>query len=289
LGDSFVAVDVETANADLASVCSVGVVSFTGGQATGTWESLVDPEDYFDPFNVEIHGITEEMVVGAPRFEALLPELRSRLADRVVVSHTAFDRVAFARASERYGLMPPLCTWLDSARIVRRTWPEFARSGYGLANVAGALGVEFDHHVAAEDARAAGEIVLLAITQTGIGLSEWLRRVKQPIGGPSLAREGNPDGPLAGEVVVFTGSLMITRREAADLAAEAGCSVAPGVTKHTTLLVVGQQDIRRLAGCEKSSKHRKAELLAREGQPIRILGEDDFRRLVKAPQEIWGP
>jgi hypothetical protein len=66
-----------------------------------------------------------------------------------------------------------------------------------------------------------------------------------------------------------------------DLAAAAGCSVAGGVTTHTTLLVVGDQDIRKLAGHEKSSKHRKAEELIRKGQSIRILGESDFQKIVK--------
>jgi DNA polymerase-3 subunit epsilon len=69
------------------------------------------------------------------------------------------------------------------------------------------------------------------------------------------------------------------RREAADAAAAAGCRVDEGVTKHTTMLVVGDQDLKRLAGHEKSSKHTKAEMLIQKGQPIRILGEGDFMRI----------
>ena len=71
----------------------------------------------------------------------------------------------------------------------------------------------------------------------------------------------------------------MTRNEAADCASRAGCAVAAGVTKHTTILVVGDQDARMLAGHDKSSKHRKAEELIAKGQPIRIVGESDFRRL----------
>ena len=67
------------------------------------------------------------------------------------------------------------------------------------------------------------------------------------------------------------------------MAAEAGCDVASSVTRKTTLLVVGDQDIRRLAGHKKSSKHRKAETLIQKGQPIRILGESDFFSLIKQP------
>jgi DNA polymerase-3 subunit epsilon len=66
------------------------------------------------------------------------------------------------------------------------------------------------------------------------------------------------------------------RRNAADRAHELGAAVEPSVTKHTTLLVVGDQDLSRLAGQSKSSKHRKAEQLIATGQPIRILAESDF-------------
>jgi DNA polymerase-3 subunit epsilon len=115
-------------------------------------------------------------------------------------------------------------------------------------------------------------------------LDAWIARVQQPID-PSLeqriAREGNPDGELYGEVLVFTGALMMPRREAADLAAIVGCEVDASVTKRTTILVVGDQDLQRLAGHEKSSKHRKAEQLIANGQSIRILRETDFRELVK--------
>jgi DNA polymerase III subunit epsilon len=72
----------------------------------------------------------------------------------------------------------------------------------------------------------------------------------------------------------------MARADAAKLAADAGCDVRNSVTHETTLLVVGDQDIRHLAGHEKSSKHRKAEELIRAGQVIRIICERDFLELV---------
>jgi DNA polymerase III subunit epsilon len=80
---------------------------------------------------------------------------------------------------------------------------------------------------------------------------------------------------------VFTGALTLPRSEAADLAASLGCRVASGVTRETTILVVGDQDARKLApGQERSSKHRKAERLIADGYPLRILRETDFRALI---------
>ena len=80
---------------------------------------------------------------------------------------------------------------------------------------------------------------------------------------------------------MFTGALELPRSEAATLAASVGCQVSDSVTKKTTILVVGDMDVSKLAGHEKSSKHRKAEALAAEGHPIRIIRESDFKTLVQ--------
>lgn len=278
----FVALDVETANADMASICSIGVVTFDSGQMVDEWYSLVDPRDYFDDINVSIHGISERDVAGAPDYATLSHDLAARLSGAVVVTHTHFDRVALSQATVRHGANPLGCTWLDSARAARRAWEECASSGYGLANVCEMIGYRFKHHNALEDAKAAGHVMLAAMERSGLGLEDWLARATQPVspGAAVIRREGNPDGPLAGEVLVFTGALEIPRREAADLAAAAGCEVGSGVTKKTTLLVVGDIDVTRTAGHEKSGKHRKAEELIAMGAPIRIIRESDFRQLV---------
>ena len=293
----FVAIDVETANPDLSSICQIGIVSFDNGAITATWQRLVNPEDYFNPWNMSIHGISEDDVADASTLPDIFSDLQELPSQQIVVSHTAFDRVALSRATDKYGLPGIACTWLDSAKIVRRAWPKFACSGYGLGSITEALGIVFEHHVAQEDARAAGEVVLRAIAETGISISEWLKRVTQPIlpevskikrvaqpispEASKISQESNPEGPLIGEVAVFTGTLSIPRREAAKLAANAGCSVTDTINKTTTLLIVGDQDIRKLAGHEKSSKHRKAEGLISKGHQIRILGESDFRHLVE--------
>ena len=177
----FVAIDVETANSDLASICQIGLVTFRDGVIADSWQCLVNPEDDFDPFNTAIHGIDEYAVRDAPTFPDIYEIVSGYYQGKVVACHTAFDRVAIARVFEKYQLSHPPCEWLDTARVVRRTWPEFSRSGYGLANVAETLGINFRHHDAQEDARAAGEILLRAIQVTGISLTAWLDRVKRPI------------------------------------------------------------------------------------------------------------
>jgi len=283
MSDDFVAIDVETANADVASICQVGIVTFADGHEAATWQSLLNPDDYFDDVNVGIHGITDTATADAPRFPDLAPTIRGYLEGRIVVSHMPFDRLAMDRVHRKYSLAPPGCSWLDSARVTRRAWPQFAHRGYGLASVAEFCGVDFRHHDALEDARAAGRVLLHAVAHTTVSVADWVVRSRSSLASDAahVTKVGNPDGPLAGEVVVFTGALLMPRRDAAELAARAGCDVADTVTKKTSILVVGDQDIRRLAGHEKSTKHRKAEQVLADGQQIRILGEADFSALLE--------
>jgi DNA polymerase-3 subunit epsilon len=251
LGESmdFVVIDFETANPDLSSICQVGVVKFVDGKVCDSWESLVNPEDYFDDMNVAVHGIEEHMVRTAPRWSAIHKGLEQWVKGAIVASHTAFDRAAFNRACDKGGISPHECHWLDTARVVRRTWPEFSQRGYGLENLARHFGIEFRHHNAKEDARAAGEIFLLAIASSGLTVDQWLVRASQPIHpeNKTINLDGNSEGLLFGEKLVFTGSLAMSRKDAAAAAAYAGCEVDAGVTKHTSILVVGDQDIQKIS------------------------------------------
>lgn len=287
MSDRFVALDVETANPDFSSICAVGIAVFEGDEIAASDYSLVDPQDEFSGFNINIHGITPDDVFGAPSFPEFAPRLVDRLEDEIVVTHTAFDRAALRQVHARYGLSSPVCRWLDTARVVRRAWPDqFASSGYGLANVAEWCGIRFDHHNALEDAKAAGLILRRAVNDTELSVEDWLERTRRIDGSSgSFRREGRTDGPLYGEQACFTGALSMVRREAADLAAQAGCDVVQSVSRNTTLLVVGKQDLSALAGHKKSSKHRKAEELIRQGHPIRIIGEHDFLCLVEGEDQ----
>lgn len=277
---------METANADRASICQIGIVHVHDGKIVSQWQTLINPEDWFDPWNVSIHGIDENDVKNSPTLPEVREALRCRLRGSVLVSHTSFDRVAFERAMTRYDLEQLRVTWLDSARIARRAWPDsYARRGWGLKNVAKNLGISFKHHDALEDARAAAEIVLHACAVSEIDIKGWLQRVRRPIFPSSLCSaqsgrlEGNPEGPLYGETIVFTGTLSIPRQEAAELAANSGCKVVPNVTNKITILVVGTQDKSKLNGYEKSGKHRRAEALIGKGIEIQILSESDFSEL----------
>lgn len=279
---NFVALDVETANHRYSSICQIGVAFFADGEYKNSWETLLNPEEYFQERNIRIHEINEEMVKDSPTFPSICKELHEYLTNTIVVTHSPFDRTAMVQIHQKYNIDLPEIRWLDTTKVVRRTWKDRASKGYGLQDICEFLKIEFKHHDAAEDARATGKVLLKAIQKTGFSIEDWVVRVTHNHHANShfSIGEGNPDGDLYGQSIVFTGQLIISRKEAATHAAHAGCNVQNSVTKKTTLLVVGDQDLKQLAGHEKSSKHRRAEELIEKGIPIRILGETDFYSMV---------
>ena len=180
IGLNFVALDVETANCDRASICQIGLAVYENGKLSDEWATYVDPKDYFDYVNISIHGIDASTVKGAPTFLHLADTLRSRLDGRVVVCHTHFDRTAMCQASQRHRLSEPEWTWLDSACVARRAWKECSQK-YSLPYVCQVIGYRYKSHDALEDAKAAAQVILAASEKCGLDVDGWLKRVKQPI------------------------------------------------------------------------------------------------------------
>ncbi len=179
--NAFIAIDVETANGDPASICQVGVARFAGGQLVDNRAWLVNPQTWFSRDNIAIHGIHAADVRDAPTWTDGHADLSALLAGQIVVSHTAFDVTATSRACARDGLPMLNAHWLDSTRVARRAFPRFARRGYGLASLSDHLGITFAHHDAGEDARAAGLVVMAAVAASGRSVADWLIDAHLPL------------------------------------------------------------------------------------------------------------
>jgi DNA polymerase III epsilon subunit-like protein len=174
----FVAVDVETANSKRSSICQICVSVFEDGFVADSWDQLINPEEDFDATNTSIHDIDQTKVASAPNFSEIYPKLNDYLSNRVVVTHSRFGSTAIFKASEKYNLPMINCTWLDSSAVAKKAWPNL--SSYNMENLSSRLGIGLDRHIASEDSRAAGQIVLCAIRDSGIPLAEWIANAKPP-------------------------------------------------------------------------------------------------------------
>lgn len=286
----FVVIDVETANRGRHSICQIGIVGYRDGEECFAEETLVDPCDAFEPFNIAFHGISPERVAGSPSFRDLHGWVHERMSGRIAVAHSNFDQSALAAACRRDMLAPIGCRWIDSVSVARIAWPGLP--SYKLNALAKMFDIRFRHHDALEDARTAGQVMLRAMAHAGGGIEEWLhRRPTAPSPGAqirgrtwgeggSVTRQATCEGPLNGHVVTVTGDLSAPRSVIADQVQAAGGAFSASVTRKTTLLVIGPHEGWGLGRDYVSAKQTKAEAAMAAGQPIRIIDEATLRRLM---------
>jgi DNA polymerase-3 subunit epsilon len=165
----FAAIDFETAGPSAASACSVGVVTVEDGRVVDRVGWLIRPpagHDVFSEWNVRIHGITPDQVVGAAGWAEQMSDLLDVIGDRPVVAHNArFDMGVVRAACFASGVLTPPLDYFCSLRVARRT---YALTSYRLPVAAMAAGFEdFRHHDALADAEACAAIVVHAARRHG--------------------------------------------------------------------------------------------------------------------------
>ena len=111
-------VDVETTGVHPAydRITEVGLIEVDRGRIASEWSTLLNPGVSIPPAIQSLTGITNDMVVLAPRFDEVAGELYRRLEGRLLVAHNArfdygFLRNEFRRSGLQYAsrvLRPPL-------------------------------------------------------------------------------------------------------------------------------------------------------------------------------------
>ncbi|HEY9900765.1 MAG TPA: 3'-5' exonuclease [Pantanalinema sp.] len=123
---TFVVVDLETTGLDykLDRILEIGAVRLQDGVVTGEFQALVDPEVPLREANVAIHGISAELVAGAPRLAQVLPAFLEFLGAAPVVAHNAQFDMNFLRhhAAETLGL-PFENPAVDTLSMAREVFP----------------------------------------------------------------------------------------------------------------------------------------------------------------------
>lgn len=297
----FVAFDVETANYDRGSICAVGWAVVHSGTIVDTGSVLCRPPEpvcWFSGFNIAIHGITAADVADQPAFGEIAPALIDSFGDLPVVAHNAaFDigalREALSYSEKPWPRLAYGCTLVWSRRLLDLP-------SHRLPIVCERLGITLDHHHdAGDDARAAAQIAialsalaearsvedLLAATYSRLGRlqpGEWVGCTMRPCNSsrpvPLANLEADPENPFYGQTVVFTGGLACMSRSVAwECVAQAGGTIGKGVTKSTSLLVIGDGFTGdTLDDFLTTRKAQQALHYRAKGQPIEFWSEIDF-------------
>ncbi|MEV0635473.1 DEDDh family exonuclease [Streptomyces sp. NPDC050619] len=274
----YAVVDVETTGlARDDRIISAGVYRLDArGEVEDHWYTLVNPER--DPGPVWIHGLTSDVLEGAPLFKDIAEEFSARLEGRVLVAHNAvFDWQMIAREYARAECEAPvrqrLCTIALSKEL------GLPLPNHKLETLAAHFGVvqQRAHH-ALDDARVLAEAFrpsLRAAAAEGVRLplhecrplTEWTDqaatpRIGQQSGGygsyratnwrPSRRRPACPypnpgryeEGRQLkqGMRVAFSGDTSVERDLLEDRAVEAGLHVATSISRLTSLLVTNDPE-----------------------------------------------
>jgi DNA polymerase-3 subunit epsilon len=195
--EGFLAIDLETANAQRGTACALGWAQFQDGQALDSGRILIDPRisgEQWDSFNIRIHGIAPEDVRGAPTFADVWSLIEPYTATGPLVAHNAsFDMSVLRAEFARSGVAPAPFRYVCSAELSRAAWPEML--SVSLPNVADHLGIELDHHNPCSDAAASGQILLAAVEQIGVPtIGEALEKTGRQWGEVRLDRGWIPSG-----------------------------------------------------------------------------------------------
>lgn len=175
-GLDFVALDVETANADWGSICQIGIAVVRDGQIESTQCWLCQPPEslaQFDNSNIAIHGIRPEDVTEASTFAEVLPDVVAAVGDLPLIAHNAqFDFTAISRACAAASITVP--QWQFACSLAAARAAKLAVNSHRLPVVATHLGVSLrKHHDAVADAEAcAGIIIQLALRSAITGSLE---------------------------------------------------------------------------------------------------------------------
>jgi DNA polymerase-3 subunit epsilon len=154
---TFCVVDLETTGGSSHgdAITEIGAVKIRSGEVVGEFQTLVNPDAAIPPSIVVLTGITQSMVIDAPRIEEVYPSFLEFAGDSVIVAHNkSFDLGFLNAAAARLGYPKLPNRSLDTVALARRLVRSEVRS-LGLRSLAAHFRSPVTpNHRALDDARA---------------------------------------------------------------------------------------------------------------------------------------
>ena len=159
LKGTYVVFDLETTGFSSAKdkIIEIGAVKVENGEITDKYSTFVNPKIPI-PFRItQLTSITDEMVMGSPEIETILPQFLKFVGDAVLVAQNASFDVSFIEENCRQQGIEPDFTSVDTVGLARVLLPTLSK--FKLNVVAKALNISQEHHHrAVDDARVTAEI-----------------------------------------------------------------------------------------------------------------------------------
>ncbi len=159
LDDTYIVFDIETTGFSSIRdrIIEIGAVKVVDGEIVDKFSTFVNPKRPI-PFEItNLTSITDEMVMGSPTIETVLPRFLEFVGDGVLVAHNAGFDVGFIEQNCRNLGLDDHFVYADTVALARVLLPTLSK--YKLNIVAKALNISLEnHHRAVDDAGATAEI-----------------------------------------------------------------------------------------------------------------------------------
>lgn len=160
---TFCVVDLETTGGSPAKgsrITEIGAVKVRAGEVVGEFQTLVNPDQSIPAFITVLTGITDQMVIEAPRIAEVLPSFLEFARGSVLVAHNApFDVGFLKHAARELQIDWPGFDVLDTAVIARRVLLRDEVPNVKLATLAARFSSVTPDHRALTDARATVDVL----------------------------------------------------------------------------------------------------------------------------------
>jgi len=158
----FAAIDFETANHHLSSICSVGIVIVRDNQIVDKIYRLICPEpEWYSYWNSQVHGLTMEDTENEKVFQYVWNDIEPKIAGLPLVAHNSmFDEGCLRAAFRVYRMDYPDYKFHCTCRASKKRFGKLLPN-HQLPTVAAYCGFDLiNHHNALADAEACAVIAL---------------------------------------------------------------------------------------------------------------------------------
>ena len=293
---NYVVFDTETTGLDGKTdrIVEIALLKVVDGRIVDEFCVLVNPERHISACASAVNHIYDEDVRTAPTYDRVGPIVARFLGNCYLIGHNIDFDLSFMPALMKSVHLEQDISWhcIDTVALARKAFP--GAPNYKLQTLIKYLKIDtYDAHRARADAVATLELFEkcraalvqidpLRATTSHQDKQKYYSSISVKPSEIVPTKEVNPNNPLFGKNLVFTGDLSIARKEAYQMAINCGATIKTTISKKVDYLVVGAQDLSVVGEDGLSGKQEKALQMNAAGKAhIEFIDEQQFFILSK--------
>lgn len=290
----YIVFDIETTGLSRSNdrIIEIAANAYRNGLIVKQYHTYVNPMVHIPISITRLTGIRDEEVKNAPTINKVKQDFLSFIGSAPLVGHNilTFD-IPFLEA-QFHATIPN--KKYDTLRIAKKAFPDLP--SYKLTYLDQALHLGgLEHHRAENDIAINNALFIACSTPwqyqyllTKSALSKIEIEPPRTLYSSIPISSISPTNPknakctgLTGKTIAFTGEILTPRRDAMQMAVDAGAILKSGVSKNLDYLVAGEQNSKEVGESCMSTKQLKAmELIEAGDSKLKIIDESEFFSLL---------